>query len=70
MESWFTQPKLPLGWAVKQFITWLQDNATWFFDAVTAAIDFLVDGLTEVLLRVPAALLIFAAAALAYWWIQ
>ncbi len=67
MESWFTQPKLPLGWAVKQFITWLQDNATWFFDAVTAAIDFLVDGLTEVLLRVPAALLIFAAAALAYW---
>ena len=67
MDSWFTQPKLPLGWAVKQFITWLQDNATWFFDAVTAAIDFLVDGLTELLLRVPAGLLILAAAGVAYW---
>ena len=66
MESWFTQPKLPLGWAVKQFITWLQDNATWFFDAVTAAIDFLVDGLTELLLRVPAGILILAAAGAAY----
>ena len=66
MESWFTQPKLPLGWAVKQFITWLQDNATWFFDAVTAAIDFLVDGLTDLLLRVPAGILILAAAGAAY----
>jgi glycine betaine/proline transport system permease protein len=67
LESWFTEPKLPLGWAVKQFITWLQDHATWFFDAVTAAIDFLVDGLTELLLRVPAGVLILAAAGLAYW---
>jgi len=66
VESWFTQPKLPLGWAVKQFITWLQDNATWFFDAVTAAIDFLVDGLTDLLLRVPAGILILAAAGAAY----
>jgi glycine betaine/proline transport system permease protein len=67
VESWFTQPKLPLGWAVKQFITWLQDNAAWFFDAVTAAIDFLVDGLTELLLRIPAGLIILAVAAGAYW---
>ena len=67
MESWFTEPKLPLGWAVKQFITWLQDNATWFFDAVTAAIDFLVDGLTAVLLQIPAAIVILAAAGAAYW---
>ena len=67
MESWFTEPKLPLGWAVKQFITWLQDNATWFFDAVTAAIDFLVDGLTALLLQVPAGVIILAAAGVAYW---
>ena len=67
MESWFTDPKLPLGWAVKQAITWLQDNAAWFFDAVTAVIDFLIDGTTELLLKVPALLLIGAIAALTYW---
>jgi glycine betaine/proline transport system permease protein len=67
LESWFREPKLPLGWAVKQFITWLQDNATWFFDTVTAAIDFLVDGLTAVLLHIPAGVLILTASAAAYW---
>ncbi len=67
MESWFTEPKLPLGWAVKQLITWLQDNAAWFFDAVTFGIDTLVDGLTAILLTIPAGLLILAAAAATYW---
>ena len=46
MESWFTEPKIPLGRWVKIGITWLQDNAAGFFDAVTALIDFLVDGRT------------------------
>ena len=67
MESWFTEPKLPLGWAVKQVITWLQDNAAWFFDAVTAVIDFLIDGTTELLLQVPALVLIGAISGLTYW---
>ena len=67
MESWFTEPKLPLGWAVKQLITWLQANATWFFDAITAAIDFLVDGLTAILLAIPPVLLVLAFAGAAYW---
>ena len=30
---------------VASTVFWLQDNASAFFDAVTAAIDFLVDGL-------------------------
>ena len=67
MESWFTEPKLPLGRLVKVGITWLQDNATGFFDAVTATINFLVDGSTAVLLSVPFLLVVFALAALAYW---
>jgi glycine betaine/proline transport system permease protein len=67
VESWFTEPKLPLGRAVKQFITWLQDNAATVFDAITAAIDFLVDGMTAVLLNVPALAVIAAVAILAYW---
>ncbi len=67
MESWFTEPKLPLGRVVKQFITWLQDNAAAVFDAITAAIDFLVDGLTAILLHVPALVVMLAIAAGAYW---
>jgi glycine betaine/proline transport system permease protein len=67
LESWFTATKLPIGWAVKQGITWLQNNASGFFDAVTAVIDFLVDGLTNLLLLVPMALVIAGTAALAYW---
>lgn len=67
MESWFTEPKLPLGRVVKEFITWLQDNAASFFDAVTATIDFVVDGMTAVLLHVPALAVMLAVAGAAYW---
>ena len=67
MESWFTLWKLPVGKFVKIGITWLQDNASGFFDAVTAVIDFSVDGLTGLLMSVPVAVMIVAVAALAYW---
>jgi glycine betaine/proline transport system permease protein len=67
LESWLTGTKLPIGWAVKQGITWLQNNASGFFDAVTAIIDFLVDGLTNLLLFVPIAVVIAGTAGLAYW---
>lgn len=67
MESWFTEPKLPLGRFVKMGITWLQDNAAGFFDAVTATIDFMVDGSTAILLHVPFLVVVAAVAALAYW---
>ena len=66
MESWFTGSKLPVGWAVKQGITWLQNNATGFFDTVTAVIDFLVDGLTALLSQVPVLVLTLVVAGLAY----
>jgi glycine betaine/proline transport system permease protein len=66
VESWFTVYKLPLGKLVKQGIVWLQDNASGFFDLVTAIIDFLVDGMTSLLTAIPPALLIVAIAALSY----
>ena len=66
MESWFTGSKLPVGWAVKQGITWLQNNATGFFDGVTAVIDFLVDGLTGLLSQIPVLVLTLAIAGFAY----
>ena len=67
MERWFTLWKLPIGKYVKIGITWLQDNASGFFDAVTAVIDFSVDGMTGLLMSVPVAVMIVAISALAYW---
>jgi glycine betaine/proline transport system permease protein len=67
LESWFTVWKLPLGWLAKQGITWLQDNAGGFFDLVTALIDFMVDGLTQILTAVPVLVVIAVFAGLAYW---
>jgi glycine betaine/proline transport system permease protein len=67
LESWFTEPKLPLGRLVKIGITWLQNNAAGFFDAVTALIDFMVDGFTSILMHVPFLVVVLAVAALAYW---
>jgi glycine betaine/proline transport system permease protein len=67
LEDWITGHKLPLGWAVKQFIAWLQAHASWFFDLITQGISFMVDGLTAILLLIPAGLVILAVAALAYW---
>ena len=69
MEDWITGHKLPLGWAVKQFIAWLQTHASWFFDLITDGIGFMVDDLTAILLHIPAGLVILAVAALA-WWLQ
>lgn len=69
MESWITGHKLPLGSTVKLLITYLQDNAAGFFDLVTDAIAFAVDGSTHVLLALPPLAIVAAAAALA-WWLQ
>jgi len=67
LERWFTLWKLPIGKYVKIGITWLQDNASGFFDAVTAVIDFSVDGMTGLLMSVPVAVMIVTISALAYW---
>ena len=69
MEDWITGHKVPLGSTVKLLITYLQDNAAGFFDAVTDTIAFMVDGLTHLLLGVPPLLIVAAVAALA-WWLQ
>jgi glycine betaine/proline transport system permease protein len=67
LEEWFTEPKIPLGLWAKAGIGWLQNNAAGFFDAVTAVIDFLVDGFTAVLLHIPFLAVVFGIAALGWW---
>src|ERR1700729_3351076 len=67
LESWFTEPKVPLGRWVKIGITWLQDNAAGFLKRGRGLLDFLVDGFTPILLHIPFLVVVLAPAALAYW---
>ena len=67
MEHWLRAHKLPIGLLAKDAISWLQDHASWFFDALTAAIDSTVDGTTGLLQAVPAPLLVAVFAGATYW---
>ncbi|MBV1704412.1 MAG: choline ABC transporter permease subunit [Hyphomicrobiales bacterium] len=69
MESWLRAHKLPIGLMAKDAIAWLQDHASWFFDALTNLIDSTVDGATGLLTAVPAPALIAAFAA-GTWWLH
>lgn len=66
MESWFTAYKIPIGSWMKSLIDRLLEYY-WVFDSIKAAIDFLVDGLSHLLLTVPPVVIIIAVTALAFW---
>ncbi|NEM08043.1 ABC transporter permease subunit [Geodermatophilus normandii] len=46
-------PHLPLGQWVSDLIDWLLDTVPWLFDAISAVMQVLVDGLTDVLVSPP-----------------
>jgi glycine betaine/proline transport system permease protein len=48
-------PHIPLGQWVSDFIDWLLVTVPWLFDAVSAVMQFLVDGLTDALTGPPPA---------------
>jgi len=59
-------PRIPLGDWIDGGFDWLKENISWLFDAFRAIMDFLIVGLTDVLLMVPAlvAIPLFALIAL------
>jgi glycine betaine/proline transport system substrate-binding protein len=66
-ERWVTAHKIPLGDAVAVGIEYVKAHGTGFFNAVATAIRASVNGVTVLLESVPAAVLIAAMAALAWW---
>ena len=46
-------PDIPLGQWVSDFIDWLLATVPWLFDAISAVMQVLVDGLTEALATPP-----------------
>ncbi|MEX0923079.1 MAG: choline ABC transporter permease subunit [Rhodovibrionaceae bacterium] len=67
MENWLTAWKIPLGAVAEAFFDWLIDNLGWFFDGFAALFEFLIDGLTDILLFPPPLVLVALIAALTYW---
>ncbi len=66
LENLLTANKIPLGVWVGDFVEWFTDTFEWFFEALSAALDFLVEGLVDVLDAFPAVVLILLIAGLAY----
>jgi len=66
MESWFSNYRIPVGKTMKDLMDALQQQA-FLFDSIKATIDFLVEGLTRLLLMVPPVATVGAVALLAYW---
>lgn len=67
MEEWLTEHKLPIGKWIDSFIRFIQDNAAWFFDLVTDGLDFVIEGLIDLLTWTPPLLLVAIIVGGAYW---
>lgn len=67
--NWITEHKLPLGSWMESFVDWLIGNAAFFFDAIAISLEWMILGITDILLMVPAIVIIALTAALG-WWLQ
>jgi glycine betaine/proline transport system permease protein len=66
MEDWIAARKIPLGTWMSDGVDLLNQNAQSFFDALSAGLSFLINGLTQALLVVPPLLLITLITAAVY----
>jgi glycine betaine/proline transport system permease protein len=69
LVGFITQHKIPIGQWGKQFFTFLTQNFEWFFDSIARGLTYVLEGLTGMLLWLPAPIIIVAMAALA-WYLQ
>ncbi len=65
--DWLTENKIPLGQWMKGFVDLLNDHAAWVFNLISDVLGFLIEGLTDLMLWVPALGLVMVFAALGYW---
>ncbi len=62
-----TEWKIPVGKWGKAIIDFIIDYFQWLFDAISAVLEWWVDGTSELLLQVPPLILAAALAGFAYW---
>jgi glycine betaine/proline transport system permease protein len=67
ISKYFTDWKLPVGKWGKNFIDFIIDHFQWFFDGISSALGWSVEGSSYLLLQVPPLLLAAILAGIAYW---
>ena len=65
-DDWISENKLPVGAWIASGIELLKTHGAGFFDALSNAVRFVIDGMTTALVSLPKPLLILLVAALAY----
>jgi glycine betaine/proline transport system permease protein len=66
MEEWFTGYKIPLGAWIASFVDFLNEHAAFLFNATSAGLGFLIDGLIDLMQATPPLALILILAGLAW----
>jgi len=59
-------PRLPIGDWIDAGIDWLKENVSWLFDLFSTVMDFLIGGLTDLLLLAPALVMVVVFALIAF----
>lgn len=65
--NWITDHKIPMGDWIETFVDWLVTNAEGFFDAISFSLEWLILGMTDLLLASPPLVFIASVAAIAWW---
>jgi len=66
ITAWISAWKIPLGRWGRQFFEFLTANFAWFFDNLALLLSNFLNGMVELLLAIPASILVLVLAALAY----
>jgi glycine betaine/proline transport system permease protein len=67
LQNLLTEHKIPLGAWVKVFVTWFTTNFDWFFNGISIGLEFVIQGMVDILAAIPPLLLIVIICGLAYW---
>ena len=67
ISKYFTDWKLPVGKWGKSFIDFIIEHFQWFFDAISATLQWSVENSSYLLLQIPPLLLAAILAGIAYW---
>lgn len=65
--DWLTENKIPIGKWIETAVDFFYSHFAWFFDGITLAFEFLIEGTADALGWLHPLVLIALIAALAYW---
>ncbi|MCD1295059.1 glycine/betaine ABC transporter [Methanocella sp. CWC-04] len=60
-------PKIPIGEFIEILVDWIDTNLGWLLDGISAGLDFFVSGFQDILLLIPAPVLILIIAAIVWF---